>query len=106
MSSSIKITFGPDDEGVLRTAWDPWAQAHELVLNIGNGLFYAGDVEVAYVNKREVSFGTFHMGPGVEAVVSLALEFWAQFGGAMSAPPELAGFIRARFLLDTSQVGV
>jgi hypothetical protein len=105
MSSTVSIKFGPDTEGVLRVAWDPWAEAHGLVLNTGNGLFYPGGnvgTEVSYVHKREITFSTFFAGPGMQDVAALALEFWAQFGGSVTASPELAGLIRARFLQGTA----
>jgi hypothetical protein len=100
MSSNITITFGRTDEGVRRDAWDAWAAEHDLILNTGNGLFYRGGTpgtEVAYVSKREVTFSTFYRGPALSDAAALALEFWARFGGSMTASPELAGLIRTRF---------
>jgi hypothetical protein len=102
VSSTISIEFDPLDEGVSREKWETWAREHGLRFEPGNGNWYGGEgraqIEAGYAGpQRSIRFSTFWQGPGMGELAQLALLAWTEFGGAMSASPELSRLVTLRY---------
>ena len=102
MSSAIHVSFDPMDDWPDVGQWQAFCDEHEIAYSphtAGGITWYAGEVEVSHTDTT-TTFSTYWMGGAIPEVARLAQAFWLQFGGRVSASPELQ-----RAFLQAGSVG-
>lgn len=93
--SLVTVTHDQAAEGIRQAAWASFCAKHGLAASLSGDTWYSPEkrVQVIREGRRRVSFVASRTHAAEAA--RLAVACWAQFGGRLTASPEIAAIIAA-----------
>jgi hypothetical protein len=96
--SISQVTHDRAAGGIPQAGWEKFCAEHSLAQGTpGSDTWYGAGQQIQVIRggRRQVSFATAREGGQLPDLARLVVACWAQFGGRLTASPEIASIISA-----------